>query len=142
MILKLRIYRLPRNCLRLLHGSHTRPIPRTIPATRSRPPHDCTNRSARASAGYCRGRPPLLSSSCLRGKNGRSPRTFKPNSLYCLSPRSFLRTMLRNLRSQSQLYTNCCRSSTPETLPKLIYPYARRRLAKKLNRDFSVSLLS
>lgn len=132
MILKLWVHRLWGPWLWLLYDSHTRFSPRSIPTIRSRPSYGCTSWVSNPNPNFSRRCSSLMSSPSLRNQNRRSTWTSKSNSLYYLPPRSFLRTMFRNLWCKPQLHTYCSRSSSSRTLWILIIFNTWRRLTKKL----------
>ena len=120
MILSLRIHRLQRLDIRLLHSSNHRALSGTLPTARSRPPH-CSPNGIPHPHHYHRQRcTPLMSCPILRSKDRCNSRTTQSNILHHNPTGHLLWPMFRNLRSQSQLHTNRSRINTPDPLRTLI----------------------
>lgn len=139
MILNLRIHRLQKPNIRLLHNTYIRPTHRPLPTTRSRPPGHCTHKLHRPSHRHCQRRTTLVSCTKPRCKNRRNSRTPKSNLIPSLTPRGILRPMLRNLRSKPQLHAYRSGIYPSRQLRKLIFPTIILTIKKLWN---STSLLS
>ena len=120
MILILRVHRLRRPIIRLIHDPHTRSPDRTLPPTRSRPSRCNPHRIPHPYHHYRRRRPPLMSRTYSRGKNRCNPGPTKPNIIHHNPTRSLLWPMLRNLRGQPQLHAYRSRIHPPHPLRSLI----------------------
>ncbi|RWS05997.1 cytochrome oxidase subunit II-like protein [Dinothrombium tinctorium] len=93
MILKIRIFRLYKTRIRFIYN--TRATDRHISAIRYRQPNCPTDR-----------RTALMNSTKPRSKNRCYPRATKPSQILNQPTWCLIRTMLRNLWSKSQIYTD------------------------------------